>query len=558
MVATPVPAPPAADRAGSPRMLWVLQVLDALGDIGARPSDTKDERLRHGTLILASLFIVLLSFVWVVTYLFFGHPVAAAIPGTYQVLTMAGLLVLARTRRFAVFRTTQFLAFLILPGLLQISLGGFVASSGMVLWVAFTPLAALAMLGVRRALAWLTACFVWLVLLAILDSGLAAHPARSPPTFVVTFFVLNVMGVTVSAFAMLGYFVEQRERARTALELERERSERLLLNVLPSGIARRLKEKDDVIAEHYDDVSVLFADLADFTEHAMVLPAVELVALLDRIFTAFDEVADAYGVEKIKTIGDAYMVAGGLPEPRPDHLQAIARTALAMREELERVAQETGHSWLAVRIGIDSWAGRRGRHRSPQIHLRPLGRHGQHRQPDGVAWADRSDPGDGTRRRRAPGAVRHPAPGNGGRQGEGADADLPPHRPTPGDIDSRDALSSPRVDQHRGDLRLRRGGTGRPAFAADGQAAARVLGCEGSRLRSGTTASGPRRTPAPTRASAPTFTRGPSRAALPMTARGPTWAALPTTASSRTSASRSTHAPVRIRAPGRTVAPDST
>lgn len=357
MVATPVPAPPAADRAGSAqmlRMLRVLQVLDALGDIGARPSDTKDERLRHGSLILASLLIVLLSFVWVVTYLFYGHPVAAAIPGTYQVLTVAGLLVLARTRRFAIFRTTQFLAFLVLPGLLQISLGGFVASSGMVLWVAFTPLAALAMLGVRRALAWLTACFVWLVLLAILDSGLAAHPAQLPDAFVVTFFVLNVMGVTVSAFVMLGYFVEQRERARAALELERERSERLLLNVLPSAIARRLKEKDDVIAEHYDDVSVLFADLADFTEHAMVLPAVELVALLDRIFTAFDEVADAYGVEKIKTIGDAYMVAGGLPEPRPDHLQAIALTALAMREELERVAHETGHSWLAVRIGIDS------------------------------------------------------------------------------------------------------------------------------------------------------------------------------------------------------------
>ena len=124
--------------------------------------------------------------------------------------------------------------------------------------------------------------------------------------------------------------------------------------MLPSPIAQRLKESDSVIAEHFDDVSVLFADLADFTEHAMVLPAQELVALLDRIFTAFDHVADAHGVEKIKTIGDAYMVAGGLPEPRPDHLEAVARTALAMREEIESVALETGHSWLALRIGIDS------------------------------------------------------------------------------------------------------------------------------------------------------------------------------------------------------------
>ena len=332
----------------------MLRVVDALANIGASPADTRDERLRQGTLILASVLIVLLSFVWVLTYLFYGYPAVAAIPAAYQVITVAGLLILARTRRFAIFRTTQFLAFLILPGLLQASLGGFVASSGMVLWAVFTPLAALAMLGVRRALAWLAACFVWLVLLAVLDSRFAAQPAELPEAFVVTFFVLNVMGVTLSAFAMLGYFVEQRERARTALELERERSERLLLNVLPSAIAERLKEKEGVIADHYDDVSVLFADLADFTRHAMVLPAEELVALLDRIFTAFDHIAEAHGVEKIKTIGDAYMVAGGLPEPRPDHLQAVARTALAIRAEIASLAHQTGHSWLAVRIGIDS------------------------------------------------------------------------------------------------------------------------------------------------------------------------------------------------------------
>ena len=329
-------------------------VLAALADLGANPRDTTDERLRQGTLVLASVLIVLLSFVWVLTYLFYGYPVAAAIPATYQVLTVMGLVVLARTRSFAVFRTTQLVAFLILPGLLQASLGGFVASSGMVLWAAFTPLAALALLGVRRALAWLAACFLWLVLLAVLDSRFATHPAELPAAFVVTFFVLNVMGVTLSAFVMLGYFVEQRERARAALEIERERSERLLLNVLPSPIAQRLKERDGVIAERYEDVSVLFADLVEFTEHAMVLSAEELVALLDRIFTAFDHVADLHGVEKIKTIGDAYMVAGGLPDPRPDHLTAIALTALAMREELELVAVETGHSWLAVRIGIDS------------------------------------------------------------------------------------------------------------------------------------------------------------------------------------------------------------
>jgi guanylate cyclase len=198
------------------------------------------------------------------------------------------------------------------------------------------------------------AFFVAVVTLALLDPRLSEHPAVLPTGFVVVFFVLNVMGVTVSAYAMLGYFVEQRERARIALEAEQARSERLLLNVLPAPIAERLKRDTGVIAEHYDAVTVLFADLVGFTERTQVMPADDLVALLDRIFSAFDREADLQAVEKIKTIGDAYMVAGGLPERRPDHVEAVARVAIAMREEIAAIAREPGCEWLAVRIGVDT------------------------------------------------------------------------------------------------------------------------------------------------------------------------------------------------------------
>lgn len=330
-----------------------MRLLERTSELGARPEQPHDERLRHGTLTFASLLIALLSCVWVVTYALYGYPVSAAIPALYQLITVAGLVVLARTRRFSVFRTTQLVAFLLLPALLQASLGGFVASSAMILWGIFTPLAALALLGVRRSIKWLLAFFAELVLLALLDPRLAQDPAALPRGFVITFFVLNVVGVTLSAFVMLGYFVEQRERAHHALEAERERSERLLLNVLPAPIAERLKAGSGVIAEHYDSVSVLFADLVGFTERSAIMAADELVALLDEIFSAFDRIADAENVEKIKTIGDAYMVAGGLPEPRADHLQAVARTALAMRDEIAAVAERAGHGWLAVRIGIE-------------------------------------------------------------------------------------------------------------------------------------------------------------------------------------------------------------
>ena len=240
------------------------------------------------------------------------------------------------------------------PLVLQASLGGFVASSAVILWAIFTPLAAVALVGRRASLGWLIAFFIVLVVLALLDPVLANHPADLPTGFVTTFFALNVMGTTLSAYLMLSYFVEQRASALAALEAEQERSERLLLDVLPQPIAERLKANTGVIAEHYDAVTVLFTDLVDFTAQSSILAADELVALLDRIFSAFDRLADAEGLEKIKTIGDAYMLTGGLPLPRLNHVEAVARTAIAMRREIAVIAELTGQRRLTVRIGIDS------------------------------------------------------------------------------------------------------------------------------------------------------------------------------------------------------------
>jgi adenylate cyclase len=347
--------PVAAERA-SGRATWtgVQAILERLSAIGARPGESRDERLRAGALILASVLVALLSFVWVITYAAYGLYRSAAIPATYQVLTVVGLVVLARTKRFTWFRTTQLTMFLLLPGLLQLSLGGFEASSGIALWSMVTPLAALALLGTRRATPWLVAFLAITAGLALLDPLVAGTPADLPHGLRTWFFMLNIAGTTLAAFAILGYFVHQRELAHAALQAERERSERLLLNVLPAPIAERLKEDPGVLADHHDEVSVLFADLAGFTSHSAAMPADDLVGLLDEIFSRFDAVADAEGLEKIKTIGDAYMLVGGLPEPRPDHAQAVARAALAMLREVEVVAASRDRDWLAVRIGIDT------------------------------------------------------------------------------------------------------------------------------------------------------------------------------------------------------------
>ena len=145
---------------------------------------------------------------------------------------------------------------------------------------------------------------------------------------------------------------EEEARAKAALDREREKSERLLLNVLPKKIADRLKESDRVIADGFPEASVLFADIVGFTPYAQRTAPEEVVELLNELFSAFDGLADRFGLEKIKTIGDAYMVAGGIPDPRPDHAEAVAEMALAMAGEIDRRAHDGND--LRVRIGIDT------------------------------------------------------------------------------------------------------------------------------------------------------------------------------------------------------------
>lgn len=137
------------------------------------------------------------------------------------------------------------------------------------------------------------------------------------------------------------------------LELERERSERLLLNILPEPIAELLKDGQQIVANTFNDVTVLFADIVDFTPLASQLQPDALVILLNNIFSTFDRLAEEYNLEKIKTIGDAYMVVGGLPTPRSDHAEAVASMALAMQQTIGRFNRTNGQPFK-MRIGIAS------------------------------------------------------------------------------------------------------------------------------------------------------------------------------------------------------------
>jgi class 3 adenylate cyclase len=238
---------------------------------------------------------------------------------------------------------------LALPFLLQWSLGGFEPSGAVALWAVTAPFGALTFSGARASVPWFIAFLALLAVSAALDSSL---PDADIPSWLLTvFFFLNLGAVSLTAFLLLQYFVRARERAHVLLAEERERSERLLLNILPAPIAERLKRETGVIAERCPDVSVLFADLAGFTPTAERLPPEEVVSLLVGVFSEFDELVTQRGLEKIKTIGDGYMVAGGIPVHVPDHADRIADLALAMQAA---VGARTSSVALALRVGIDT------------------------------------------------------------------------------------------------------------------------------------------------------------------------------------------------------------
>jgi guanylate cyclase len=332
-------------------LAWSRAVVQRAAAVGSLPSDTPEERLRKSALVLSSLLITALSFVWIGTYAALGLWLPALIPLAYQAASIVGLVVFSRTKRYDVYRACQVTLILLLPFLLQWSLGGFVPGSAVALWAFVAPLGAVVFYGPRQAVWWFLA-FAGLVVVSVVVDGRLPEPAEEIPSWLVrTFFALDILGPAMTTFALLVYFVRSRDRAHRLLAEEQEHSERLLLSIFPRPVAERLKVSHGIIAERSDEVSVVFADLAGFTPASQGLSAEDVVVLLDGIFSTFDEMVERHGLEKIKTIGDGYLAAAGIPTPRPDHAEAAARLALALRDAL---AALPGASGLSLRVGIDS------------------------------------------------------------------------------------------------------------------------------------------------------------------------------------------------------------
>jgi class 3 adenylate cyclase len=313
--------------------------------VGVSPLDDEEERIRKRGLTTLVWLIVLLTPVWVLTYSLLGRPVSAAIPGAYLLITLPLLGYLARGGSRRLFEAIQIGLFLVLPVALQWSLGGFQHGSGVALWAFGAPLAALISWSYRAAIRVFVIFAVLIAVSALFEPTLHASSRPLPTAIQAGFWALNLLAPLTSTFLRLASFLQQRNQLA-------QRSEELLLNVLPTSVARRLKE-GRAVADRFDEASVLFADIVSFTPFAQRTDPARLVELLGRVFSTLDDLAQHHGLEKIKTLGDGYLAVAGIAGQRAGHALAAARMGLEIHPALE---QALSGEWpdLRMRVGIDS------------------------------------------------------------------------------------------------------------------------------------------------------------------------------------------------------------
>ena len=320
------------------------EMVSRLLSIADHPGDDDDTRLRKRMGVIGGLATIIAPL---------GIPASASTPLVGWVLALAlsiysvgNLVVLARTKQFE-----RYVYALIAVGpafvLFATELaGGVLTNSGGLVWAFLTPAYALLALGPRRATPWFVLFLLTLVLTVAVDPFIRGFVTPPPYAIQLVFYVQNI-GVPLTITFLLLRYVDIRRRKAEA------RSDELLTNAIPPSIATRLRHGEERIAESYPETTVLFTDIVGFTPWAQRTDPARVVALLDDLFSRFDGLALEHGVEKIKTVGDAYMAAVGAPEARPDHAAVALGFAVA---QMGAVAEwrDANDIDLHVRTGLAS------------------------------------------------------------------------------------------------------------------------------------------------------------------------------------------------------------
>lgn len=321
--------------------------------------DAEEDKLRRSLLIFACALMNFAVMVWLAIYWYMGLQFSTNFPLAYQLVSISSLIYFLKTGNFVVFRFIQLSLFLFAPFIMQWSIGSSATSSGLMLWALLAPVGAVVVAGWRESIPWFIAYIVLTAVSGFFDYYLGAGEMSGIPLQTVgVFFSLNFAALSSIIYFLVRYFVLGTDRIKAQLSQQHQllveeqgKSERLLRNVLPGHIARRLKDKQGLIADGHSDVTVMFADVANFTQLASQISPEQIVELLNTVFSGFDGLSEKHGLEKIKTVGDAYMVVGGLTREPKEYVQHVAEMALEMREFVASNPDLSRHN-LAIHVAI--------------------------------------------------------------------------------------------------------------------------------------------------------------------------------------------------------------
>jgi class 3 adenylate cyclase len=324
------------------------------------PPLSPEERLSGDMLMLTTGLMMCAAMLWLAIYWSMGYQYSTAIPLLFQFASAVTVWLYWKHRRLLAFAYIQLGLILFTPFAMQWSIGNFVNASGVALWGLMAPVGAVTVLGTRNSTPWFFGWLFMTVMAGVFDYLLAGTTRMTVDlSTVAVFFVLNFTAISMMIYALLWYFANEKQKLRIEVDAihaeilaEKQRSDRLLLNILPPAIAERLKRNETNISQGHADVTVMFADIVGFTRMTEELSPAETVKILNDVFSIFDELADRHGVEKIKTIGDAYMAAAGLEGGAQIHYaDAVARMALEMQERMAEYRKASGER-VELRIGV--------------------------------------------------------------------------------------------------------------------------------------------------------------------------------------------------------------
>jgi len=320
--------------------------IERVASVADHPDDDADLRVRKHALAVTAAGLVPATLGWVLIGYVIDRPLLSWGSALFALILVGSLSVLATTKAFTSVVRAVLFSGLVYVAVGHVALGGFVAGGASLVWGLVAPVSAVLYFDKRSSTRWFIGYALMVIGFVALDGQLQFFIPADSATAPVWLFAYNVLGPALIVLLLIRYVDGQRLQAQV-------QSHRLLHNMLPPSIADRLAGGERLIAEAHPSVSVLFADVVNFTGIAEAVPARDVLLTLNQLFSIFDRLAERHGLEKIKTMGDSYIAAAGAPVARDDHADAAVAMAIDMHREVERLAGLRRRT-LSIRIGISS------------------------------------------------------------------------------------------------------------------------------------------------------------------------------------------------------------